>query len=1020
MTRPDRPLTGRSHLRFAAAAVALCAVAALSGPAPAAAQPEPDPAPVAEVARSGRLAGTSRIGTAVQIAGRAFPDVAARVYLARADVFADALAAGSLTDGPVLLVPACGDAPPEVLGEVDRLDPGEVVALGGTAAVCDSLLDDVAGGRRSSRLAGDSRFATAAQVAATAFPGGAAEVYLARAVDSPDAAAAGSLNDGPILLVPSDGEVPADVLDAVDRLDPGRVVALGGTAAVSEQILAKTADGRPTGRVSGDDRFATAAAVSGYEFPVGADAVYLARADVFADAVAAGSLTDGPVLLVPSCGELPAPVAAELGRLEPGEVVALGGASAVCDALLADAAATAGAGAVDAVPDTTVVLDDADGALESYDADGTIVLDADDPAAQAVEAGDVLVSGPADAAPSGLLRRAVTVDRDGGQVIVATEAAALTDAVNSGSVAAALPLSPDEVMETEILVDGVTVEPVELDAPSKLDAAGPSTGFRVTIPETSFGPAEVRGAIDVRLELHVDLGVAFAPRRGAYLDRFEFAVQARQTSDLEVLVGADGTASGSRDLYRQKFNPTTLLIAGVPVVIVPEVRVAVGADGAVHAGLTAAVEQTASYTAGANYDDGDGWQPISEQQLDFDVQPPVLTAAAEVTGWASVRLDTHIYDLAGPHVTARAHLRADLVDGRDPLWAVHTGLRATAGIDADLPVLGRIAGWEDTVLNIEHQLASGGERSAGQVACGAAGLAAAVEGAGYGAPEEVLDVRCVGEFATGIVIDPITGDTDALTLFRLEDGSWRYVSDIWPTCTERLAELGVTDTALAAELVPGIQSCEPSEPTSACPTSPWICFDQLTADIDGDGEPDAVAMSYDPTGEDEDGAVPVRLTARAGEATSLVDLERNYLHDDVANPVDTALMGAKALNDAPGGEVLILTSFGDIGHYALTTWSGGGLGEVTDRDTGQPVGFGAGEVPDMYLFGFSCGDHDASSPGREVRDWSASLNDDGSWAVTTIVWRWDGAQLYGDAGTDFTSAERPDALGYGDDCVDPA
>ena len=52
-------------------------------------------------------------------------------------------------------------------------------------------------------------------------------------------------------------------------------------------------------RVFGEDRFGTSVAISRYEFRGGAPEVYLARADNFADAVAAGSLKRGPVLLVP-------------------------------------------------------------------------------------------------------------------------------------------------------------------------------------------------------------------------------------------------------------------------------------------------------------------------------------------------------------------------------------------------------------------------------------------------------------------------------------------------------------------------------------------------------------------------------------------------------------------------------------------------------------------------------------------------------------------------------------------------
>jgi putative cell wall-binding protein len=269
------------------------------------------------------------------------------VYLARSDVFADSVAAGSLTDGPVLLVPSCGTAPSAVKAEVDRLNPGRVVALGGSGAVCDRLLDDVGAGRSTSRLAGESRVATSAAIARAAFPAGAATVYLARSDVLADAVAAGTLTDGPVVLVPACGDVPPVVADAIRALDPNDVIALGGPSAVCDGMLSQAAAARSTtpastGRLAGADRYGTAAAISARQWNSTKPATaYVARGDVFADAVASGSLADGPVLLVPPCGPLPAAVTAELGRAQPSAIVALGGPAAVCS-MTVDIAATDG------------------------------------------------------------------------------------------------------------------------------------------------------------------------------------------------------------------------------------------------------------------------------------------------------------------------------------------------------------------------------------------------------------------------------------------------------------------------------------------------------------------------------------------------------------------------------------------------------------------------------------------------------------------------------------------------------
>ncbi len=90
---------------------------------------------------TGRFAGPTRIDTAVVISQAEFPQGAEEVYLARQDTFPDALAAGSTTRGPILLVRHCV-LPQSVAAEISRLAPKRVIALGGEAAICDDVLDE--------------------------------------------------------------------------------------------------------------------------------------------------------------------------------------------------------------------------------------------------------------------------------------------------------------------------------------------------------------------------------------------------------------------------------------------------------------------------------------------------------------------------------------------------------------------------------------------------------------------------------------------------------------------------------------------------------------------------------------------------------------------------------------------------------------------------------------------------------------------------------------------------------------
>jgi cell wall-associated NlpC family hydrolase len=101
--------------------------------------------------------------------------------------------------------------------------------------------------------------------------------------------------------------------------------ALGATAGTASRP-APTPAAPVTVRLSGPDRYATAAAVSAATFPAGAPVAYLATGSDYPDALTAAAAAGGrgPVLLGGG-GGVPAVTLAELRRLRPSRVVIVGG-----------------------------------------------------------------------------------------------------------------------------------------------------------------------------------------------------------------------------------------------------------------------------------------------------------------------------------------------------------------------------------------------------------------------------------------------------------------------------------------------------------------------------------------------------------------------------------------------------------------------------------------------------------------------------------------------------------------------
>lgn len=88
-------------------------------------------------------------------------------------------------------------------------------------------------------------------------------------------------------------------------------------------------------RLSGSDRYATAAAISRARFGSGAGTVFIATGANFPDALAgspAAAKVNGPILLT-ARDALPAATATELARLHPSTIVILGGTGSVSDSV---------------------------------------------------------------------------------------------------------------------------------------------------------------------------------------------------------------------------------------------------------------------------------------------------------------------------------------------------------------------------------------------------------------------------------------------------------------------------------------------------------------------------------------------------------------------------------------------------------------------------------------------------------------------------------------------------------------
>ena len=293
-----------------------------------------------------RLAGMTRIDTAVAVSREAFGDAAASaVVLATAADFADALSGGPLAaahNAPLLL--AWGDdVPTSTMNELARVLPGggTVHVLGGSAALGPEVDAELAAaGYVVRRHAGANRYETSVLIAEAL--GAPSELVLADGSSFADAIVAAPVaasRRGALLL--TDGTTVPDGVQSLIDADSSRVTVIGQPAAAA----VPTADEAHTGAVSGSVAVDVAAAVFADATRIG-----IARNDVFADGLTGGALLGrapaGPILLVDT-DSVPASVRTHLtdraGSIDA--LLLLGGDAAISDAVataLTDAVSSGG------------------------------------------------------------------------------------------------------------------------------------------------------------------------------------------------------------------------------------------------------------------------------------------------------------------------------------------------------------------------------------------------------------------------------------------------------------------------------------------------------------------------------------------------------------------------------------------------------------------------------------------------------------------------------------------------------
>jgi hypothetical protein len=370
------------------------------------------------------------------------------------------------------------------------------------------------------------------------------------------------------------------------------------------------------------------------------------------------------------------------------------------------------------IPETTKVVDSATrAALTHFDLDSGIMrFSANTPFLQNLRLDDVLVSEPSAAAPYGYLRKVKAIRQEGGEVVLETTQANITDAVTKGGFTVEGDFEVEDVVATVVHLQGVTAEAAPLsDAIAPQVGVGDNYRFRVGFNEVALDVGE--GDVKVKLTLQGEL--FFNAGWGVHLniepcfdvppvcvDSFEAKIGFEEHFKVTFAGEANAKLTKEIKVASYYFKPLVFFIGPVPVVVNPVVEVFIGATGEVKLSFHYGVTQSAHAIVGSRWTPKGGWKDITGFGLKLEGHDQFkLDATMSAKAYARALASLKFYDLAGPALGLVLGAEIDVAIPRNPTWVARGGIEGYLAFVVGLPVLGTLKEYRATLFNESFELA---------------------------------------------------------------------------------------------------------------------------------------------------------------------------------------------------------------------------------------------------------------------------------------------------------------------------
>jgi hypothetical protein len=273
-----------------------------------------------------------------------------------------------------------------------------------------------------------------------------------------------------------------------------------------------------------------------------------------------------------------------------------------------------------------------------------------------LQPGDYLAVGVGPATPDGFLGRVEAVRTEGGETVLTTAPAALTDVVPEGDIDATM---ADATASTDSSLRSRRSRSADASASASCEASG---AFALN-PHFSL-----KKSINFKAHWSLLHGVETASLTGDVTATASVAPEVKGAAHCQL----------SRTVASFKGTPITFQVGPLPVVLTPNATIELSAHADANADLKAGLSLSATASAGIGYSRSDGLSPIHTFTPSFTHSGPTITGDGSAGASLTPTVNVLVYGVGGPQMAFKAGVELNGDIHANPWWTLTAPIDLTA------------------------------------------------------------------------------------------------------------------------------------------------------------------------------------------------------------------------------------------------------------------------------------------------------------------------------------------------------